>query len=66
MSSAWSHEGVPDFQRYFVDLHTPVPSWTLEARTIWTPCWNDAYPPQPLLCSAWGGYSEESWLFPDI
>jgi hypothetical protein len=28
--------------------------------TIWTPCWLDAYPPMPCLCSAWGGMQDVS------
>lgn len=38
-----------------------VPSWALE-ETIWTPCWLDAYPPIPCLCSAWGGMGDVSRL----
>ena len=47
----------PDFWRYFG-------SWQQDS--IWAPCWKDAYPPAPSLCSAWGGYGETSRLFPDL
>lgn len=57
---------LPNFHRFFVDMRTPVGSWTLEKNGIWAPCWLDAYPAPPLLCSTWGGYADESWLFPDI
>ena len=49
----------PDFWRYFGSLPDRVPSWALQD-TIWTPHWKDAFPPAPLLCSAWGGYTDES------
>jgi hypothetical protein len=48
----------PDFWRCFGSL----PGGT----SIWAPGWRDAYPPAPCLCSAWGGYSDESRLFPGI
>lgn len=54
----------PDYHRYFVDLHSPVGSWSLLGPTIWTPCWLDAQPAPALMCSAWGGYGDESKLFP--
>jgi len=58
-------EGPVDFGRYFSRLYPTVGSWTLEP-TIWTPCWLDAFPPQPRLCSSWGGYSDRSRFLPDI
>jgi hypothetical protein len=48
----------PDFWRYFG-------SWAI-GESIWTPCWKDAYPPAPCLCSAWGGYGETSRLVPAL
>ena len=50
----------PDFWRFFGS----VPSQ--DAASIWAPGWRDAYPPAPCLCSAWGGYCDESRLFPGI
>ena len=61
----WDNDGwfnpmdPPDFWRYFGGMTERIPSWELKD-TIWTPHWKDAFPPSPCMCSAWGGYTEDS------
>jgi hypothetical protein len=51
----------PDFWLCPGSAWSHVPSWAL-GETIWTPCWLDAYPPTPCLCSAWGGMGDVSLM----
>lgn len=58
MDDAWFQPmDPPDYKRHFERMDAQIP---VIERTIWSLEWRDAFPPAPLLCSAWGGLGDSS------